>query len=77
MARRVSMPAADDRFRPTADPEQPAPEQRPRRVRAVADDAEAPAEEPAAKQPARAAKGRGRASVPSWDEIMFGTPKDS
>ncbi|HSF35099.1 MAG TPA: hypothetical protein VLA70_03240 [Nocardioides sp.] len=39
MARRVSMPAADDLFRPTSDtaaPE-PAPEQRPRRVRAVAD----------------------------------------
>ena len=40
MARRVSMPAADDLFRPTADAEQAAPEQRPRRVRAVADDAE-------------------------------------
>ena len=38
MARRVSMPAADDLFRPTVDGEQPAPEQRPRRVRAVADD---------------------------------------
>ena len=41
MARRVSMPAADDLFRPTADTEQAAPDQRPRRVRAVADDAEA------------------------------------
>ncbi len=43
MARRVSMPAADDLFRPTTDPStaaQPAPEQRPRRVRAVADDAD-------------------------------------
>ena len=40
MARRVSMPAADDLFRPTSDAEQPAPDQRPRRVRAVADDAE-------------------------------------
>ena len=41
MARRVSMPAADDLFRPTTDAtvEQAAPE-RPRRVRAVADDAE-------------------------------------
>ena len=38
MARRVSMPAADDLFRPTSDTEQPAPDQRPRRVRAVADD---------------------------------------
>lgn len=42
MARRVSMPAADDLFRPTSDPAdaEPAPDQRPRRVRAVADDAE-------------------------------------
>ncbi|MFC7359870.1 hypothetical protein [Nocardioides astragali] len=38
MARRVSMPAADDLFRPTSDAESPAPDQRPRRVRAVADD---------------------------------------
>ena len=38
MARRVSMPAADDLFRPTSGTEQQAPE-RPRRVRAVADDA--------------------------------------
>ena len=38
MARRVSMPAADDLFRPTSDAAaEPAPEQRPRRVRAVAD----------------------------------------
>ena len=41
MARRVSMPAADDLFRPTSDTEQPVAEQRPRRVRAVADDTEA------------------------------------
>ncbi len=40
MARRVSMPAADDLFRPTSDSEQPVPAQRPRRVRAVADDTE-------------------------------------
>ncbi len=42
MARRVSMPAADDLFRPTSDtaPADPAPEQRQRRVRAVADEAE-------------------------------------
>lgn len=40
MARRVSMPAADDLFRPTTDTEEPAASQRPRRVRAVADDAE-------------------------------------
>ena len=42
MARRVSMPAADDLFRPTSEtaPADPAPEQRQRRVRAVVDDAE-------------------------------------
>ena len=45
MARRVSMPAADDLFRPTsdaADANGPAPtaDNRPRRVRAVADDPE-------------------------------------
>ena len=32
------------------------------------------AAEPAARRPAR--KARGRASVPSWDEIMFGGPSD-
>lgn len=34
-------------------------------------------EVPDAEQPppARSARSRGRASVPSWDEIMFGTPK--
>jgi hypothetical protein len=32
------MPAADDLFRPTTDADQAAPDQRPRRVRAVADD---------------------------------------
>jgi hypothetical protein len=44
---------------------------------AVSPDAEAgdpAADEPAARRPAR--KGRGRASVPSWDEIMFGGPSD-
>ena len=40
MSRRVSLPAADDLFRPTSDADQPAPDQRPRRVRAVADDAD-------------------------------------
>ena len=37
MARRVSMPAADDLFRPTSDTDEAA-SQRPRRVRAVADE---------------------------------------
>lgn len=38
---------------------------------------EASGDEPeeAAQRPARPARSRGRASVPSWDEIMFGTPK--
>ncbi|GAB3030516.1 hypothetical protein GCM10011376_37400 [Nocardioides flavus (ex Wang et al. 2016)] len=43
MARRVSMPAADDLFRPTSTAEDAATSEagkRPRRVRAVADDAE-------------------------------------
>ncbi len=40
MARRVSMPTADDLFRPTSDSEQDAPDQRPRRVRAVVDESE-------------------------------------
>jgi hypothetical protein len=50
VARRVSMPAADDLFRPTSDTEQPVPEQRPRRVRAVADDVDE-AQEPGLKRP--------------------------
>ena len=49
MARRVSMPAADDLFRPTSDtPETPSPD-RPRRVRAVADDAEAAPKRPSGR----------------------------
>ncbi len=35
-------------------------------------DVDPAADEPPARRPAR--KGRGRASVPSWDEIMFGGP---
>lgn len=35
------MPAADDLFRPTTDTEEPAEDPRPRRVRAVSDDADA------------------------------------
>jgi hypothetical protein len=49
VARRVSMPAADDLFRPTSDTEQPAPDQRPRRVRAVADDADAGPKRPSGR----------------------------
>ena len=51
MARRVSMPAADDLFRPTAGTEQTAPEQRPRRVRAVGADDQAEAQETGLKRP--------------------------
>jgi hypothetical protein len=54
VARRVSMPAADDLFRPTTDTEQLAPEQRPRRVRAVAEvetETETEAQEAGLKRP--------------------------
>ena len=56
----------------------PAPEAPavPEQESAADDDRSSEPEEQAAKQPARASRGRGRASVPSWDEIMFGTPKD-
>ncbi|CAM3751150.1 hypothetical protein [Nocardioides zeicaulis] len=52
MARRVSMPAADDLFRPTSPPstDAPEPEQGPRRVRAVAEQAVEEAE-PAPRRP--------------------------
>lgn len=39
-------------------------------------DEEAPDEAPGPEQPAVARKGRSRASVPSWDEIMFGAGRD-
>jgi hypothetical protein len=44
---------------------------------AVTQDADesATAEEPRTPRPRKAAKGRARASVPSWDEIMFGSPR--
>ena len=48
MARRVSMPAADDLFRPTSDTEQTTAE-RPRGVRAVADDAEPTPKKPSGR----------------------------
>ncbi len=48
MARRVSMPAADDLFRPTSDAEKAAAE-RPRRVRAVADEAETSPKRPSGR----------------------------
>jgi hypothetical protein len=49
-----------------ASPE-PAPEEAPEQAHAPADD------EPPARRPVK--KSRGRASVPSWDEIMFGGGK--
>lgn len=53
MARRVSMPAADDLFRPTVDPAAPeqAAETRQRPVRAVAAQPEAEPEQAAPKKP--------------------------
>ena len=53
--------APETETQPATEPQQPAAEARPD---------ERP-DEPAAKRPAR--KSRGRASVPSWDEIMFGS----
>lgn len=49
-------------------------EQRPSRDRDDSDEQphDPAADEPPSRRPAR--KGRGRASVPSWDEIMFGGP---
>jgi hypothetical protein len=55
-------PAADESDEPEEEPVQ-APG-------GAADDVAGPAAKPAAKRPA--AKGRKRASVPSWDEIVFG-----
>jgi len=53
VARRVSMPAADDLFRPTVDPATPeqAAEPRQRSVRAVATQPEADAEQAVPKKP--------------------------
>lgn len=50
----------------------------PSSVEASVEDAPAPTRTPAArKAPAKATKGkRGRASVPSWDEILFGSPHE-
>ncbi len=49
-----------------------APEHDPAAAVEASPDADPAADEPPARRPAR--KGRGRASVPSWDEIMFGGP---
>ena len=53
MARRVSMPAADDLFRPTTDaaPNEAAADERPRRVRAVATPSPDEAEKIGPKRP--------------------------
>ena len=57
------------------DPERNAPEHDPAAAAEDVDDEHDPAEhEPPSRRPAR--KARGRASVPSWDEIMFGGPSD-
>ncbi|WP_310529927.1 septation protein SepH [Nocardioides sp.] len=54
------------------DPERNASEHDP--AAAVADEHDPAEDEPPSRRPAR--KARGRASVPSWDEIMFGGPSD-
>ena len=64
---------------PVAEPGQPEPaaerhEQPQEQERQEQQAAEERHDEPPARRPAR--KGRGRASVPSWDEIMFGGSKD-
>ncbi|MGZ6787968.1 MAG: septation protein SepH [Nocardioidaceae bacterium] len=65
--------------RPTPPPVRPAPVEQPAEAEPEEPAAEAPAasEEPAAEEPQEpprraVKKSRGRASVPSWDEIMFG-----
>ena len=65
----------DDDERPEAAPSAPAEEQAPE----TTPEPEEPAQEPlvAEEEPAPAPKPRGRkkrASIPSWDEIMFGGP---
>jgi hypothetical protein len=62
----------DDTNQPREDAEHEAPEVDP--AAAVADEHDPAENEPASRRPAR--KARGRASVPSWDEIMFGGPSD-
>jgi hypothetical protein len=74
-------PRPDTPARTPADPHQPAPESVPAPA-AAADEAAAAGEgnrRPEPAPPARkAAGGRGRrSSVPSWDEIMFGTSRQS
>lgn len=64
----VSEPAVSEEIEPEPEPEEPAPApEEPAVAEAPADD------EPQARRPVK--KGRGRASVPSWDEIMFGGGK--
>ncbi|WP_162598539.1 septation protein SepH [Nocardioides gilvus] len=78
-----SAPAATDRAASTPAPSEQAPTGTPRPAapESASTDAEAEAEsesespaatEPPAEAPRRSSKKRGRASVPSWDEIMFG-----
>ncbi|WP_017610523.1 septation protein SepH [Nocardiopsis xinjiangensis] len=86
---RAAEPSAPDPAPPAAEP--PAQPEHPRRQRATIDLNEtgrprpaaeqaappAPAADQSAEHPAPKRKGRGRrASVPSWDEIMFGAKKD-
>lgn len=71
--------APTDAPTPVAEPGQPEPaaerrEQPQEQERQEQQAGEERHDEPPARRPAR--KGRGRASVPSWDEIMFGGSKD-
>lgn len=71
--------APTDAPTPVAEPGQPEPaaerhEQPQEQERQEQQSGEERHDEPPARRPAR--KGRGRASVPSWDEIMFGGSKD-
>lgn len=70
--------APTDAPTPVAEPGQPEPaaerHEQPQEQERQEQAGEERHDEPPARRPAR--KGRGRASVPSWDEIMFGGSKD-
>ncbi len=67
-------PVLDEIDEPETEPEAPTPE--PEQPALVAHPAEpAESDEPAEPAPSRSKTKRKRAQVPSWDEIMFGSPK--
>jgi len=65
---------AEDSTEAQDDAERDAPEADPAAAVEAEVEPDPAAAEPPARRPAR--KARGRASVPSWDEIMFGGPSD-